>query len=144
LEQGDGDAEVSLYLPASLLERLQQNAPTRRLSAANIADFWTAFEGLSHFTYYAFNAAKDRAVTLLEMELQAEIDKFIAAALLLHEQGARSPGDLHRCLFESIRFDERLSAAELERYRAASRLAGKYCSRIAPLLDAGLRNPELR
>jgi hypothetical protein len=144
LERPEGEAEVSLYLGASLLERLQRNAPTERLSEANLGDFWTAFEGLSHFTYYAFNATQNKAVTLLEMELQAEVDKFIAAALLLRDQGARSPGGLHRCLFETARFDERLSAAELDRYRVASRYAGKYCSRIAPRLDSGLGDADLR
>jgi hypothetical protein len=144
LEQPAGDAQVSLFLRQGLLERLQQDVPTFRLSGANIADFCTVFEGISHFTYYAFNATLNKTVTLLEMELQAEVDKFIAAAVLLSRQGARSPGDLHRCLFDSIKFDQRLSAAELCRYQEASRYAGKYCSRIGPLVDAGISNAELR
>jgi hypothetical protein len=139
-----GAAEVSLFLQRNLVERLQRCAPTERLNRSNLDDFWTALEGVSHFTYYAFNATLDKSVTLLEMELQAEVDKFMGAALLLQRQGCRSPGDLHRCLFDASRFDARLNDAELHRYQMASRYAGKYCLQIAPLLQRGLSDRALQ
>src|SRR5690554_6253862 len=80
IAEGRGGAEVSLYLERELVERLTQNNPAARLSSENLEDFWTAFEGVSHFTYYAWNAAREKSVTLLEMELQAEVDKFIATS----------------------------------------------------------------
>ena len=130
----DGEANVSLYLERQLLDRLELSDPLSQLTAKNLEDFWTAFEGVSHFIYYAWNAGIEKPVTLLEMELQAEVDKFVGTALLLHRQGGRQPAELHRWLFDLPRFDERLDGAELDRYRDANRYAGKYCRRLAPAL----------
>jgi hypothetical protein len=134
IAENGGEAEVSLYLEQRLLERLEQRDPLTRLDSENIEDFWTAFEGVSHFTYYAWNAQREKTVTLLEMELQAEVDKYVATTLLLARQGQRPPPGLHHWLFELPRLDERLDGAELDRYRRANRYAGKYCRRLAPAM----------
>jgi hypothetical protein len=138
-----GEAEICLYLEKQLVDRLIDNDPTSRLDGDNLADFWTAFEGISHFAYYTWNAAVDKPVTLLEMELQAEVDKFVGTTVLLHKQGARAPSGLHHWLFERPRFDRRLSGAELDRYRHANRYAGKYCLELGPRLTRGLVGEEL-
>jgi hypothetical protein len=138
VEHGD-HADVSLYLESSLVDRLTEHDPSRRLDTHNFADFLTVFEGVSHFAYYAWNAALDKPVRLLEMELQAEVDKFIATHLLLRRQGARAPSRLHRWLFDEPRYDHRLSAAELTRYRYANHYAGKYCLKLEPGIADGLR-----
>src|SRR5690349_5562743 len=131
IAETDGEADVSLYLDPGVLERLAQHDPLERLDAENIEDFWTAFEGVSHFTYYAWNAQLEKPVTLLEMELQAEVDKYIATILLLARQGSRAPRGLHHWLFELTRLDERLDGAERDRYRNANHYAGKYCRKLA-------------
>jgi len=126
-----GEAGVSLYLDADLLGRLAENNPASRLSQDNLEDFLTALEGVSHFLYYVWNALLEKSVTLLEMELQAEVDKFVSTALLLRQQGERLPANLHTCLFDLPRFDSRLAPEELDRYRSANRYAGKYCKKLA-------------
>ena len=78
IAETDGEADVSLYLDPGVLERLGRSDPLERLDADNIEDFWTAFEGVSHFTYYAWNAQREKHVTMLEMELQAEVDKYLS------------------------------------------------------------------
>jgi len=143
IAEGDGDAEVSLYLEAGLVERLAEHDPLRRLDERNLADFWTAFEGVSHFAYYAWNASLEKPVRLLEMELQAEVDKFIATNVLLQRQGERPPAGLHQWLFELPRYDRRLSEAELRRYRCANHYAGKYCLKLVPGLAQGLNDRGL-
>ena len=148
IAEHDGEASVSLYLDPALLARLDRNNPTCYLSAENLEDFWTALEGVSHFLYYAWNAALEKSVTLLEMELQAEVDKFVGAAVLLSRQGRVQPQSLHRWLFDLPRFDDRLQQRELDRYRDASRYAGKYClqlvQRIAGNVDRATLTNELR
>lgn len=134
IAEEDGEAAVCLYLEEALVERLTENNPAARLSSENLEDFWTAFEGVSHFTYYAWNAARGKSVTLLEMELQAEVDKFIATAQLLRRQGEPPARGLHQWLFDLPKLDERLHAAERERYRRANRYAGRYCRRLAPVV----------
>jgi hypothetical protein len=147
ISESEGEAHVSLYLKQALVDRLQRRDPTRHLDSENLEDFWTAFEGVSHFTYYAWNATWERSVTLLEMELQAEVDKFIATSMLLSRQGAGAPSDLHHWLFDRPSFDRALTAVELDRYESANRLAGLYCRSLARRMAGGeqgwLRN-ELR
>ncbi len=137
IAETDGEADVSLYLDHGVLERLAQSDPFERLDADNIEDFWTVFEGVSHFTYYAWNAQREKSVTMLEMELQAEVDKYVATTLLLVRQGQRPPRRVHHWLFEMPRLDERLDGDELERYRRANRWAAKYCRRLGSAIASG-------
>ena len=130
---------VSLYLDPALLERLKQADPIRTLNDGNVADYLTALEGVSHFVYFAWNAGHDKSVSLLELELQAEIDKYVASYCLLRRQFPdRFPAELMRVLFERTRIDPTLAGDRTEIYRAASRYAEKFCRRLErSLRDSG-------
>ena len=105
----------------------------------NLADYLTVAEGVSHFVYVAWNAAFDKPVTLLELELQAEIDKYVLCAWLLREQGAgRFPRELHRALFERVRIDP-AAGDRAGLYEAASWYAQRFCGRVARSLARGTR-----
>ena len=84
-------------------------------------------EGVSHFVYLCTRAAAGRPVSLLELEVQAEVDKF--AVLLLarwrHDRRRRSRA-LRRRLFEAVGYRADLGAEALHRYREANRLGGGY------------------
>jgi hypothetical protein len=136
----DGDAlDIALYLDSALLERLEELDPLQRLSRRNLADFCTALEGVSHFNYVAWSAAANRCVTLLELEMQAEVDKYVGARFLLERQPDRElAADLFRILFDDPRFHDTLSTEELERYAQASRYAGKYCRSLESRFGTGL------
>jgi hypothetical protein len=88
-----------------------------------------AAEGVSHFVYLATRAACGRQVSLLELEAQAEVDKFALLLLPLHGRRGvrrrRSRG-LRRRLYERVRYLDHLAADELERYREANRLGAGY------------------
>jgi len=98
-EDGDG-VEISLYVDRSVIERLAARCPLRSLSEENLADYCTALEGVSHFHYFVWSAGRDRRVSLLELELQAEVDKYASALrLLLEQRGGRFPAELFdRCI----------------------------------------------
>ncbi len=81
-----GELALSLYLDPALLRRLEAADPLERLHGGNVADCLTALEGVSHFLYLVWNASHDRAVSLLELEMQAEVDKFIVSHWLLRRQ----------------------------------------------------------
>ena len=86
---------------------------------------------MSHFLYFAWNAGHDQGVTLLELELQAEIDKYVASYLLLKRQFPdRFPAELLRLLFERTRIDPELANGREALYRAASRHAEKFCRHL--------------
>jgi hypothetical protein len=130
LDEGDA-AAVGVFLDPQLLERLAAADPLAALHSGNVADYWTALEGVSHFMYLAWNAGYDRAVSLLELELQAEIDKYISSWWLLRAQDPeRYPAELHRLLFERTRVDETLAGDRAGMYREANQYASRFCRRL--------------
>lgn len=128
LHETEDGIDMALFLEEALVERLRQDDPTERLHAGNLGDFLVALEGVSHFLYLAWSAAYERRVSLLELELQAEIDKFILAAMLLARgKGGSFPASLHRLLFDDALLDPKLDAGLRERYRDANAYARRYC-----------------
>jgi hypothetical protein len=128
----DGDhLDISLYISDEVMNRLADDDPESRLHEGNIADFCTAMEGVSHFVYLIWNASYERAVSLMELEMQAEIDKYVSTAFLFGQQDSgRIPPSLHSWLFEQPDYDSSLDQDSLERYRDANYYAGRYCSRL--------------
>jgi hypothetical protein len=127
----DGEVGMSLYLDAALLERLQRADPMERLHVGNVADCWTALEGVSHFLYVAWNAGHDKPVSLLELEMQAEVDKYVASYWLLRRQfPERFPAELMRLLFERTRIDPDLADGREDLYREATRYAQRFCRKL--------------
>lgn len=128
LQSSAEDLRLSLYIDAEVLELLGSDDPTVSLHAGNINEFLIALEGISHFSYLIWNAERDNQVSLLEMELQAEVDKYVASAKLMsHQLGGAVPHLLHRQLFEAVRFDDSLSAEAQTRYQEANYYAARYC-----------------
>jgi hypothetical protein len=131
---------MSLYLDAAVLERLERRDPHDALDADNVADCWTALEGVSHFLCVAHHAGHDRPVSRLTLELQAEIDKYVASFLLLcRSDPRRFPAELHPLLFRQARVDPVLAAGRESLYRRASRYAARFCGRLEPALRAFCR-----
>lgn len=128
IHEQEDELGMLLYLNSELLQRLLAKDPREYLGGNNFADFCKVLEGISHFIYMAWNAAADKSVTLMEMEMQAEVDKYIGARVLLRQQSWSPLADsLFARLFDDPCFDDRLDSAELARYRHASSYAGRYC-----------------
>lgn len=118
------------------------------------SDRWTQLiEAVSHFLFLAERARVELPTTQLELELQAEIDKFVvllptasANELASDRYGSSKYGaidpealeQLHRYLYEDVQFLHAAESNEGNRYRLANQLAATY---IARLLKRG--NPEL-
>ena len=138
----DGALDMSLFLDPALLARLTASAPLERLDDDNLEDFCTALEGVSHFHCVAWCAARGWSVSLLGLEMQAEIDKYAAAVLLAGSQrgGALIRG-LHGQLFERVRFRDDLDATLRRVYLEANRYAARFCRRLE---DRFLRRREAR
>jgi len=141
-EEGD-TVSLALFIDDAVLNRLELRDPHTILDHDNLADYLTVAEGVSHFVYVAWNAGHDKPVTLLELELQAEVDKYVLCAWLLREQGAgRFPRELHRALFDRTRVDPAAAAGRVNLYRTASNYAGRFCRRVGASLAASTRNPK--
>jgi len=145
-EEQDG-LSLSLYLEAEILKRLEKADPLNDFKPEQLDDLCKVIEGLSHFNYVTWRASQDHTTSLLELELQAEIDKFVSTMQLAREQRDTDLlNDLHGRLFDNPTFSSDLDEEQLERYRAASEYAGRFCRRLRRRLsesgDAVL--PELR
>ena len=131
VSEDDDGMSLSLFLDGDMLERLEALRPLEALEPAQLEDFWKVLEGISHFNCMVWKASRDRSVSLLELELQAEIDKCIATLLLAEQQDNHQIlAHLHGWLFEAVRFNEELSELEQDRYSAANDYAARYCYRL--------------
>lgn len=103
----------SIYLAVYLEESAK--TPT------NLEDFLTAAEEVSHFLYLSWKGCNERPISLLDLEVQGEIDKYLLASRHVPSK----EGLFHR-LFEHVRFQDLLSGEALTRYREAHRLGAKF------------------
>jgi hypothetical protein len=131
VSEAEGGLQISLYVAEEVLHRLANDNPIDTLSDSNIADYCTALEGVSHFHYLTWRAAHEDSVSLLELELQAEVDKYAAALCLFTSQRNGSfPRTLHERLFHRVRYHVDLDAESATRYRDANRYAARFCRQL--------------
>jgi hypothetical protein len=143
VRQGQRQLDVTLFLDRSVVANLKPENPVSELNRGEINDYWLAIEGISHFLYLTWRGAYQRSMTQLEMELQAEIDKYLCSCLsLAHSSppnGERGQwlSQLHHILFEQTTIDA-AQPVERERYATANRYAARYCRALRPQLQHGL------
>jgi len=131
IAEHESGIDLSLYISADVMNHLDNANPLELLEKGKYAEFCLILEGVSHFLYVVWNAHHQKKVTLLEMELQAEIDKFIMMQSLLDGESCRDDVScLQSWLFQKNGFDETLTESELERYKQANYYAGKYCMNL--------------
>lgn len=127
-ESGE-ELRVALFLDEQVLSQLARPAHAA-WTHERLAGFCAAAEGVSHFLYLAHRAQTDRPVSLLELEAQAELDRYLCVVLQLWAVRRRSASaELRRRLFETTTLRPGLSAAERDRYRLASAL-GAACAKV--------------
>jgi hypothetical protein len=141
----DGDVvSVGVVLDDATGAHLERADPRERLGPANLGSFSTLTEEVSHFLYLLFRARSERPVTQLELELQADVDKYLIALFFLSRQNEGAvPRGLRRLLFDRYRLVEGLSAESAARYHEASRLARRYCGWLETRYLRGGRLGEL-
>jgi hypothetical protein len=136
LSQDDEGLALSVYLDEQMLARLHRDNPFECLRARQLDDLCKVVEGISHFNYLVWSARQDKSVTLLELEMQAEVDKFVSTWLIaLDQKEYEFANTLHRRLFEEVRSNPNLNREQLERYRAANAYAARYCHGLAKRMD---------
>lgn len=133
LAEGDGVLELALYVAPQVL------TPIEPLSHAHAVEhqlpkFCEATEGVSHFMYVQRAASLERKVSLLEMEAQAEVDKFVACSFASWSEGLKLAHELARRLFDDVAYLPTLNEDERWRYEEANRLAKAYCQRLLRLM----------
>jgi hypothetical protein len=139
-----GELNLSLYVEGRILDQLDQldGAPP---TPGQLDALWLAVEGVSHFLHLTWRACRDRPISQLELELQAEIDKYLYTRAWLRENRHTDylPA-LHTLLFDLTRSHEDLDAAETTRYATANRYAAKYCLDLHRRADRELPAGDLK
>lgn len=140
-EQDDA-VEMRLHLPKSALAR---ETPLTIDLLSQVA------EGVSHFLYLAERARRELPATQLELELQAEVDKF----LLLSGSLATGPGDppvappvrsrgMRARLFEDVRYLHPEGTEHGDRYRLANQLASRFALKLERAFERGIDAMKLK
>jgi hypothetical protein len=119
----------------TLLVRESDDALEIRLVLPPLGDptsldrFLQLVEGVSHFVYVAERARTNLPATRLELELQAEVDKFVVLARgdRIDSEQARA---LHGRLYERVRYLHPADSEDGERYRLANDLAARFVARL--------------
>jgi hypothetical protein len=101
-------------------------------------------EGVSHFVYLADRAARDRETTQLELELQAEVDKYVVLAASLESFDEAVSRRLRAQLYEEVAYAHAADTVEGERYRVANDRARRFTGRLERDFIAPARYGELR
>jgi hypothetical protein len=140
--EADGELNVALYLEPSVIANLDSHDPSHRLGDHNLGDFLLAIEGVSHFIYTVCCARAERPVSQLELELQAEVDKYVTCLLTTEPEVAMSTTLRHR-LFEDAAYEPDLDDDEHDRYRAANDNANRYAEWLEETFVARRRIPEM-
>lgn len=138
----DDGLELGLFVDHRALANLARNDPAHRLDTGNLGDFLLAVEGVSHFVYLVWRARAALQVSQLELELQAEVDKYVTCLLTADADGTVSER-LRRLLFDHVELADELDDTELDRYRAANENARRYSASLERRFVAPRRVPEM-
>jgi hypothetical protein len=122
LRQDGEHLELAVVLPTAI----EGQAPTAYATDLSLQ----LVEAVSHFVYIAERARTGLPTTQLELELQAEVDKFVMLALgdaPLERPRARA---LHVDLYERVRYLHPENTEAGARYRLANDLAARFVARL--------------
>jgi hypothetical protein len=128
IARDESGVRVGVFIAEEVIARLCERDPLSVLDESNLGAFCTALEGVSHFHYLIWSLERGRDVSMLELEVQADVDKYVSAlALLTQQRGGQFPEDLHARLFHHVTFMPQTDEAVQSRYVQANRHAAKFC-----------------
>lgn len=135
VRQDDDGVGIGVWFHPDDLGAVAERTPSAAVAEALPA--WAALtEGVSHFLLLVRRMCRDETVSLLELEAQAEVDKYVTARL--HGR----PEEARRVLHAPLAPD--LAAHERERYAEAGRLARRYATHLERIQGVDALLAELR
>lgn len=87
-------------------------------------------EGVSHFVYIAERAQAGRPTTQLELEIQAEVDKYVVLAAATHVRDVAKSASLRARLYDRVSFVHAAESEPGDRYRVANDVAKRFTRRL--------------
>jgi hypothetical protein len=145
-EANDGTLEMRLRLPL-LGQRAADSTGTSAVQDKDGADLDAVcqiIEGVSHFVYVVDRACTQRGATQLELELQAEVDKWVVLAGSMRPFGVERSELLRSRLYECVSFEHDEESEVGERYRVANEAAHRFVRRLEREYVGQARYGEMR
>ncbi len=115
-EGEDGALEIGVALP--------------RLQEGTLDGVCQIIEGVSHFVYLVERARVDRTATQLELEVQAEVDKWLLLAGSLPGFDVERSAALRARLYERVTFADDAASETGQRYRVANDVAHAFVRKL--------------
>ena len=131
LREEGGALEMGLRLPTLEAE-------------AELDTMCQIIEGVSHFVYLVERARVGRETTQLELELQAEVDKWAILGASIRSFDAHRSAQLRRRLYEAVSYAEAEGTESGDRYRVANDVAHRFVRRLERWYVEAARFEELR
>ena len=123
VQEHEDETFIALFIEQDVLQRVTNLSEDGLSRGSDLDALCVAVEGVSHFVYLTFcGAGLERPVSQIELELQAEIDKFLLLRFVLGHHTETLVADL----YDQFDFVEALGAEEVDRYRVANRNARRY------------------
>lgn len=129
--------EMLVVLPADA--DLYEQAHVGALNDARLQ----LIEGVSHFVLLIERARTELPATQLELEIQAEVDKFALLATDPNMKGAHAR-ELHHWLFAGVHFLHGPDTEAGQRYRHANDVAARLCARLDLVRNVPISQALLR
>jgi hypothetical protein len=140
LRVADDDAlEVSVHLPP-----LEAQSPQPQERGAHLDTICQIIEGVSHFVYVVERARLGRGATQLELEVQAEVDKWVVLAASMRAFDADGSATLRTRLYERVAYAHDPDTELGERYRVANDVANRFVRRLEREYVGSARFGDLR
>ncbi len=117
------DLEIELRMPKLATEEVD-------LHGSSLDPLCQIIEGVSHFVYLAARSERRRETTQLELEIQAEVDKYVVLAHGLPGFSTRASERLRMRLFADVEYCHVASTDEGARYRIANDTAHRFTEKL--------------
>lgn len=123
VREADGELELLLRIP-------RLGPDVFDVDGAGLDPLCQIIEGVSHFVYIADRASRSRGTTQLELEVQAEVDKYVVLGASLEVFDERVSQRLRERLYAGISYVHDEASVEGERYRVANGCARRFTGRL--------------
>ena len=136
----DRGLAACVYFPDELIGTLERHPPYLGVHAGNVGEFATFVEEIDHLLLLAERSVRRRPVSLFELELHANVSKYLVLTRFLAGAGggltAKRRTWLRRRLFDDVEFCDEDPAVR-QRYRDAARWAARLTERLLALDGPG-------
>ncbi|MBN8554273.1 MAG: hypothetical protein J0L93_02415 [Deltaproteobacteria bacterium] len=127
----DREADVAICLQKEILQKFSETKLPTDFNLEVFPELSIVIEELSHFNTYCIKATQDESVSALELEVQAEVDKFgLALGWLEQRNEFELREKVYDLLFKEVQIGSWVKDSELARYAEAHLIAKNFCKQI--------------